>query len=63
MNGFESMVTTSFQLIAKLVKDQRKFNRGMVVYSLIATANIVMLSKKIDQLTKEVAELKEPRGE
>lgn len=63
MNESGSVIAVGFDVIAKNLREQRKFNRGVIVIALLTTAHILTLYKKIERLNKEVQELKQTRGE
>jgi len=47
----------------KLFKSQEKFNRGIVILALVATAYIHVTNSRIEELTEEVEKLKRAEGE
>lgn len=58
-----SLTVKSFESVAKNLKEQQKLNRGFTLISILATAYIIMLHKKIEQLSDEVKELKQTMEE
>lgn len=63
MNESGSVIAVGFDVIAKNLREQRKFNRGLVLMSLLTTACMLVMHKKIERLNNEVQELKQTRGE
>jgi len=63
MNEHGSVIAVGFDVIAKNLREQRKFNRGVIVIAMLTTANILTLYKIIERLNNEVQELKQTRGE
>ena len=57
------LTTKGFEAVARSIKEQAKLNRGFVFMSLLTTIYIVTLHKKIEQLSDEVKELKQPMEE
>lgn len=58
-----NLTTKGFEAVARSVKEQARFNRGFVFTSLLTSIYIVMLHKKIEQLSDEVKELKQTMEE
>ena len=57
------LTTGAFDKISKQIKDQARFNRGVILISLATTACIYYMQNKIEELSDEVKELKQMRGE
>lgn len=58
-----NLTTKGFEAVTRNMKEQAKLNRGFAAISLLATAYIVMLHKKIERLSDEVKELKQTMEE
>ena len=58
-----SLTVNGFESVAKNLKEQQKLNRGFTLISMLATAYILMMHKKIERLSDEVKELKQTMEE
>lgn len=58
-----SMTAKGFESVTKHLNEQMKYNRKVALFSLAATACIVLMYKKIERLSDEVKELKQTMGE
>lgn len=57
------LTTGAFDKISKQIKEQAKFNRGVILISVATTACILVMKNKIEELSDELEELKQTRGE
>lgn len=58
-----NLTTKGFESIAKNLKEQQKLNRGFTLFAVMTTAYILVMHKKIEQLSDEVKELKQTMEE
>lgn len=49
--------------IQKTLRVQSNLNRSLVIFSIMTTANIIVLSKRVNKLEEELKKLKREEGE
>jgi tRNA isopentenyl-2-thiomethyl-A-37 hydroxylase MiaE len=60
---FATMTDESLRTIYKTLKRQKRFNNQVVLFSIACSAYIYYNEKRIDNLRKQVKELKQTKGE
>lgn len=60
---FAAVTNESLKIMQKNIKRQKGFNNCMVLFSILCSAYIYYNEKRVDDLRKEVKELKQTKGE
>lgn len=60
---FAAVTNESLKIMQKNIKRQKGFNNRMVLFSILCSAYIYYNEKRVDDLRKEVKELKQTKGE
>lgn len=58
-----NITSKGFESVARNFEVQAKYNRKVALFSAVATACIIMMYRKIERLSDEVKELKQPMEE